>query len=112
MAGSPASARPRGGAACAQAAPPSVPGRGSGYDHAAGKAAVSPARGAGLARLGLVEADELDEGHRGRVALADAGLEQPGVAALAGGEVRADLGEQAVERLRSEEHTSELQSRV
>src|SRR5262249_31340318 len=40
------------------------------------------------------KAHELDERHRRRVALANPGLQQAGVAALAAREVRADLGEQ------------------
>src|SRR3954454_14283761 len=63
-------------------------------------AAVQPAPFTRVALRGrlAVEADELDERHRGRVALAGARLQDARVAALSRREVRADFGEQAVER--------------
>src|SRR5690606_7121914 len=66
-------------------------------------------------RLGVrvrAEADELDERHRSRVTLAHARLEDARVAALATGEVRGNLAEQALESGRRLHGQASLATRV
>ena len=73
-------------------------------------AIYSDAGGVGAGRW--AEADELDERHRSRVALADARLEDARVATLARREVRADLGEQALQRVARLHRQARLAARV